>query len=95
LENIDYLLLHQANKYMDDKIANKLKVPQEKVPYSIMQCGNTSSASIPMTVVVGVGQSIENQKADCIMCGFGSGLSWGSAFVTLDHIVCPELIEVE
>ena len=95
LENIDYLLLHQANKYMDDKIANKLKVPQEKVPYSIMQYGNTSSASIPMTVVVGVGQSIENQKADCIMCGFGSGLSWGSAFVTLDHIVCPELVEVE
>ena len=94
MENIDYLLLHQANKYMDDKIAKKLKVSLEKVPYSLMQYGNTSSASIPMTMVVGVGKDFETKKADVIMCGFGSGLSWGSVYTTLDHIKCLELIEV-
>lgn len=94
IADIDYLLIHQANKYMDDKIGKKMKIPAEKIPYSLMQFGNTSSASIPMTLVVGVGSQIENKKSDVLMCGFGSGLSWGSAYVTLDHIKCPEIIEV-
>lgn len=94
IESIDYLLLHQANKYMDDKIGRKLKIPPEKIPYSLMQFGNTSSASIPMTMVVGVGGELETHKLDVLMCGFGAGLSWGSAYVTLDHIRCLDLIEV-
>jgi len=95
IDAIDYLLLHQANKYMDDKIGKKLKVPPEKIPFSLMEYGNTSSASIPMTVVTGIGKSVERQKVSAILCGFGSGLSWGSAYVVLDHIVCPELIELK
>lgn len=92
---ISYLYLHQANKYMDDKIAKKLNVPTEKVPYSIMQYGNTSSASIPMTMVVATRENLICEKNNVIMCGFGSGLSWGSMYSTLDHIVCPKLLEVD
>lgn len=92
---IRYLYLHQANKYMDDKIARKLKVEESKVPYSIMQYGNTSSASIPMTMVAATREELSNERMDVIMCGFGSGLSWGSVYATLDHIVCPPVIEVE
>ena len=94
IDSIDYLLLHQANHYMDEKIGKKMKVPAEKIPYSMMQYGNTSSASIPMTMVVGVGKAWESQKSLALMCGFGAGLSWGSALVTLDHIKCLDLIEV-
>lgn len=94
IQTIDYLLLHQANHYMDEKIGKKLKIPPEKIPYSMMQYGNTSSASIPMTMVVGVGKRWEAQKSLVLMCGFGAGLSWGSALVTLDHIKCLNLIEV-
>ena len=94
LEDIDYLLLHQANKYMDDKIARKLKVPAEKVPFSLMQYGNTSSATIPVTAVVCLRDKITTQKINTIMCGFGSGLSWASAYVVFDKVVCPPLIEV-
>lgn len=95
LSDIDYLLLHQANKYMDDKIGKKLKVSPDKIPFSLMEYGNTSSASIPMTIVTGIGKGIEQQRVSAILCGFGSGLSWGSAYLRLDHIVCPELIEIE
>lgn len=94
-DDIDYLLLHQANKYMDDKIGKKLKVPAEKIPFSLMEYGNTSSASIPMTIVTGIGKGIEKQRASAILCGFGSGLSWGSAHIIMDHIVCHTLIELE
>lgn len=94
LEDIDYLLLHQANKYMDDKIGRKLKVPDNKIPFSLMKFGNTSSASIPMTIVVALSEIIPNQNASIIMCGFGAGLSWGAAQVNLDHITCLPLIEI-
>lgn len=94
IEDIDYLLLHQANKYMDEKIGKKLKVPSEKIPYSLMQYGNTSSASIPMTLVAGVGKILKEQDVNVIMCGFGAGLSWASAYVNLDHIECLPLIEI-
>lgn len=95
LNNIDYLLLHQANKYMDDKIGKKLKIDPEKIPYSLYEYGNTSSTTVPMTVVAGIGVGISQIKAHTIMLGFGSGLSWGAAWVTLDHIKCLPLIEVE
>jgi len=94
INNIDYLLLHQANKYMDDKIGKKLKVPESKIPFCLMQFGNTSSTTIPMSIVTAI-DNIINEKASTIMCGFGSGLSWGSAYIVLDHIVCPNLIELD
>ena len=95
LDTIDYLLLHQANKYMDEKIGKKLKIPSEKIPYSLMQYGNTSSASIPMTMVVGIGEKLKKEDANVIMCGFGAGLSWAAANINLQHILCLPLIECD
>ncbi len=95
IQDVDYLLLHQANKYMDDKIGRKLKVEAEKIPYSLYEYGNTSSTTVPMTIVAGIGPKVSEVKAQTVMLGFGSGLSWGASWVTLDHIVCLPLIEVE
>ena len=95
LKKISYLYLHQANKYMDEKIAKKLHIEADKVPYSMMFYGNTSSASIPMTMVVSTGEQLSNETVDVILCGFGSGLSWGSAYLTLSNVICPSLIEVD
>lgn len=95
LNDIDYLILHQANKYMDDKIGKKLSIPTDKIPFSLMQYGNTSSASIPITMVVGMGEKLRQEDASVVICGFGSGLSWGSAYIHLDHIVCIPLIELD
>ena len=49
-DGMDHLFLHQANGFMNDKIAKKLKFPAEKVPYTIEFYGNTGSASIPLTM---------------------------------------------
>lgn len=95
LDSIDYLLLHQANKYMDDKIGKKLKVDANKIPYSLYEYGNTSSATVPMTIVAGIGAKISECNTQVVMLGFGSGLSWGASWVNLDHITCLPLIEVE
>lgn len=90
---IDYFTFHQANLYMNEQIRKKLKLPIEKVPYSLKDFGNTSSASIPLTMVTELHKDMSEKKLQHIACGFGVGLSWGSMYFTTDHIVCPQLVE--
>ena len=94
-ETVDYLVLHQANKFMNDKIARKLNFPPGKVPYSIQVYGNTGSASIPLTIVHNYNNMKGEGKIRCLISGFGVGLSWGCADLTLNHIYCPPIIEYQ
>ncbi|MDR0301414.1 MAG: ketoacyl-ACP synthase III [Treponema sp.] len=93
-DKIDYFTFHQANLFMNEQIRKKLKLPPEKVPYSLKEFGNTSSASIPLTMITELQKDMSNNKLQHIACGFGVGLSWGSMYFTTDHIVCPPLIEM-
>jgi 3-oxoacyl-[acyl-carrier-protein] synthase-3 len=87
LADIDYLILHQANKFMTDFIVKRLKYPLEKVPYCLDRYGNTSSASIPLTISSELSGKYPDQV---IMCGFGAGLSWGSVYLSLkDTTISP------
>jgi 3-oxoacyl-[acyl-carrier-protein] synthase-3 len=93
-DQIDYFIFHQANLLMNEKIRKKLQLPAEKVPYSLRDFGNTSSATIPLTMVTQLRDSISKKKASHVACGFGVGLSWGSVNFITDCISCPELVEV-
>jgi 3-oxoacyl-[acyl-carrier-protein] synthase III len=95
VEQIDYFLMHQANLIMNETIRKKLKFPEHKVPYSLKEFGNTSSASIPLTMVAGL-NSVLAQNSNCLLLsGFGVGLSWASAIVQCNHLTIPQLIEYE
>lgn len=91
----DYLVLHQANMKMNKMIAKKLKFDQEKVPSSMWSYGNTSSASIPLTIATELKEHCTTDNIKVICCGFGVGLSWGTVALGLDHIVVSNLVEVE
>lgn len=93
-DSIDLFSFHQANKFMNEKIRKKLKLPEEKVPYSIKDFGNTSSASIPLTLVTQCADQLRHQKVKHISCGFGVGLSWGTAYFETDNIVISDLVEI-
>jgi 3-oxoacyl-[acyl-carrier-protein] synthase-3 len=93
-ENIDFLLLHQANKMIVDKVSTKLKFEQERVPTSYEKFGNTSCSSIPLTMVSKISTNLKTKKLNLIACGFGSGLSWATAYFETENIICPDLIEV-
>jgi len=93
VENIDFLILHQANKFMNDKIAKKIKFPMEKVPYSLAFYGNTGPASIPLTIVYNYNGMIPPERNRCLLSGFGIGLSWGIVDIVLNRICCPPIIE--
>jgi|LauGreDrversion4_1035100.scaffolds.fasta_scaffold00155_23 3-oxoacyl-[acyl-carrier-protein] synthase-3 len=93
-ENIDFLLLHQANKMIVDKVSSKLKFEEERVPTSYEKFGNTSCSSIPLTMVHKISSHLRTKKLNLIACGFGSGLSWATAYFETKNIICPDLIEV-
>lgn len=90
----DYFLMHQANKLMNETIRKKTKFDAEKVPYSIQKYGNTSSASIPLTIVSELNQDVQNKELNLIASGFGVGLSWGIVSFKTNKICCPKLIEL-
>lgn len=90
----DYLVLHQANMKMNKQIAKKLKFEENKVPSSMWDFGNTSSASIPLTIVTQLKEASSQQNINLLCCGFGVGLSWGTVAMNLNHIVISDLVEV-
>lgn len=84
----DYFVFHQANMKMNNQIVKKLKLEPGKVPSCMYEFGNTSSASIPLTIVSQIKGTFEDKLTKFICCGFGVGLSWGTvAFETKDIIV--------
>lgn len=91
----DYFVFHQANFAMNKMIMKKLKLDPAKCPLSLHTFGNTSSASIPMTIVTQLRGKIEN-KPTKLMCGFfGTGMTWGGVAMTTNNIMISELVEVE
>lgn len=90
----DYFIFHQANMKMNNMIAKKLKLEAEKVPSCMYRFGNTSSASIPLTIVGELKGKFENKPTKFICCGFGVGLSWGTVAFETNNIVISDLVEV-
>jgi len=93
-EDVDYFVFHQANKYMNERIRKKLGIDAGKHPYSLKNFGNTSSASIPLTIMTELKDAVSQGKHSFICCGFGVGLSWGSVWFETDKIVCSDVIEI-
>jgi 3-oxoacyl-[acyl-carrier-protein] synthase-3 len=91
-EKINYFYFHQANLMMNERIRKKLQLPEDKVPYSLKNFGNTSSASIPITMITQSAEALKNGENDIIACGFGVGLSWGTMTCRVKNLVIPELI---
>jgi 3-oxoacyl-[acyl-carrier-protein] synthase-3 len=81
VDDVDHLLLHQANIRIIEVVAKRLGIPFEKVISNLDAYGNTSAASIPIALSEAV-RSGQVKKGDVIACaGFGAGLSWGSAIL--------------
>jgi 3-oxoacyl-[acyl-carrier-protein] synthase-3 len=95
IDNFDSFVFHQANMLINESIRKRLKLPKEKVPYTLSKYGNTSSGSIPLTMVSELREELRNKKMKLLLSGFGVGLSWGSVILSTDKIIVPELIEYQ
>lgn len=93
LEDFDYYIFHQANKFMNDYLIKKLKLDVKKVPSTIDKYGNTSSVSIPITIVDQLKDKVEGKK-ELFLCGFGVGMSWATACIPVNDMKISEIVEV-
>ncbi|QBG92053.1 ketoacyl-ACP synthase III [Xanthomonas oryzae] len=92
-DEIDYFVFHQANRMINETIRKKLGLAVEKVPSTLHDFGNTSGASLPVTMTARINKALESAPKRILLCGFGIGLSWGTCLVDIDGAVFPDLIE--
>jgi len=95
LDDFDYLVFHQANKLINETLRKMLKVDPAKVPYSLKEYGNTSCASIPLTLVSQLKEALEAKSQKLLLSAFGIGLSWGTVLMETDGIIVPEVSILE
>ena len=93
LNTIDYFVFHQANSYINGFLAKKLKLPLDKLPSTIEKYGNTSSVSIPLTIVSELRGKLSGHKR-LLLSGFGVGLTWGTALIDVEDCFITEMVEV-
>lgn len=93
--DVDYFLIHQANKLIVDRVVKKLKLPTERVPYNLEEFGNLGGASIPTLMVTRIRERLTSGETVRLLCSsFGLGLSWGTMWLELKDVVVPELVEI-
>jgi len=93
ISTINYFVFHQANSYINGFLAKKLKLPDEKVPATIHKYGNTSSVSIPLTIVSELKEKLIGHKR-LLLSGFGVGLTWGTAIIDVEDCFIGEIVEI-
>ncbi len=78
-EEIDYYLFHQPNKFMLNKLADKIGVSREKMPANIVEnFGNASGATIPTNISFNLGTKAMENSFEVCFAGFGVGLTWAA-----------------
>lgn len=92
-EQVDYFVFHQANRMINETIRKKLGLPAEKVPSSLHDLGNTSGASLPVTMTARLHEQLGSGKHKLLLSGFGIGLSWGTAIVDIEGGKFPAMLE--
>lgn len=80
-EELDLVVLHQANQRIIDSAVSDLKVPREKVFVNLDRYGNTSGASIPLALDEAARSGRLHPGDLVLLCGFGAGLAWGTALM--------------
>lgn len=89
-KDIDFYLIHQANKLIVDRLVKKLKLPTKKVPYNLQKFGNLGGASILMLMVSEIAENLSLRPLTLLCSSFGLGLTWGTMILkTQPLIVLP------
>lgn len=92
-DEIDYFVFHQANRMINETIRKKLGLPVEKVPSTLHDFGNTSGASLPVTITARLRDTLVQGRHRLLLSGFGIGLSWGTCILDIESAKFPSLLE--
>lgn len=93
-EDIDWFLFHQPNKFMLQKLAERIGVPFEKMPMDIVgKFGNSNSATIPTAITADLKEEMLNKESLCCLAGFGAGVAWAGIIMKMGNMdFCDTII---
>lgn len=93
VDTIDYFLFHQPNRFMLQKLADKIGVSRDKLPFNVVEnFGNSSGVTIPVVTTFNLGDQLEQSEMKVCFSGFGVGLTWGTIIMNLGNLDFCKLI---
>lgn len=96
LNDFDVFLFHQPNKFMLQKLSQKIGIDSEKIPMNLVEnYGNLSGACIPMVALHNFKDELKSRIFKTLLCAFGSGLSWCAMDFELGHLEHCEIVETD
>jgi len=93
-ESIDYFIFHQSNLFIMRHLAQKMGIPEAKLPLSIEKFGSAGGPSVPLTLTQGGILRPADRALRLLLVGYGVGLSWGSALLSLPPDAVLDHVEV-
>jgi 3-oxoacyl-[acyl-carrier-protein] synthase-3 len=94
MDSVDYFLCHQPNRFMLQKLADKMKVPYAKMPNNVVEhFGNSGGATIPTVVAFNLADRMKKGRSLVCLAGFGGGLVWASMLMRLGDLSFCELVD--
>lgn len=94
VDAVDWFLFHQPNRFMLQKLADKIGIPHAKVPMNVVEkYGNSSGVTIPMAIVENLKEALSTRSFEVCLAGFGVGLTWGSMLMRLGPLQFCEMLE--
>lgn len=93
IQQMDYYVFHQANAFINNYIAKKMKLDKERIPWTIQKYGNTSSVSVPLTIVSELKDKMNGNKK-LLLSAFGVGMAWATAVVPFVDCKISEIVEL-
>lgn len=93
IQSMDYYVFHQANAFINNYIAKKMKLNKEKIPWTIHKYGNTSSVSVPLTIISELKDRMQGEKK-LMLSAFGVGMAWATATVPFVDCKISDIVEI-
>ena len=93
IQSMDYYVFHQANAFINNYIAKKMKLDNTRIPWTIQKFGNTSSVSVPLTIVSELQGKLEGRKK-LMLSAFGVGMAWATAIVPFVDCKLSDIVEI-
>lgn len=94
VDDFDYVVFHQANNFINSYIMKKMKLDAAKIPSTISKFGNTSSVSVPLTIVSELKGKLDGKK-ELLLSAFGVGMTWATGVVPFVDCRISDIVEVE
>ena len=94
IDEVDAFVFHQANQFMLQHLARRLKLPKDKLILAMEEFGNTGSASVPLAMSARLAPRLRTEALRSVLAGFGVGYSWGAVALTCGPMVMPDVVKV-